>query len=290
MKGLRARDALVLGRVSNLPTVWTNIAAGMVLAGAPASLALFGTLALALSLSYVAGMVLNDAFDREIDARERPERPIPAGRVAPRTAFALGFGLLAAGFGAALLAGALAGTGLAVLPWAAGLAAAIVGYDLHHKGNPLSPLVMGLCRMLVYAVAAAAATGGVAAPVWIGAGALFVYLVGLTAVAKQENLRELRSQWPLALLAAPALVGLLRGFDLATNAAIALFATFAWDAVRRLRTPGARDVPGAVTRLLAGICLVDAIALAAAGAFAAAVLAVAACALTRVLQRHVPAT
>ena len=26
-------------------------------------------------------MVLNDVFDAEVDARERPERPIPSGRV-----------------------------------------------------------------------------------------------------------------------------------------------------------------------------------------------------------------
>jgi 4-hydroxybenzoate polyprenyltransferase len=32
-------------------------------------------LMLSLSLCYVAGMFLNDAFDREFDARHRPERP-----------------------------------------------------------------------------------------------------------------------------------------------------------------------------------------------------------------------
>ena len=42
-------------------------------------------------------MYLNDAFDREIDARERPERPIPSGRIGAGPVFAIGFGLLAAG-------------------------------------------------------------------------------------------------------------------------------------------------------------------------------------------------
>ena len=36
------------------------------------------------------------------------------------------------------------------------LAAAIVFYNWHHKNNPLSPFVMGLCRMLVYVTAALA--------------------------------------------------------------------------------------------------------------------------------------
>src|SRR5262245_63491269 len=46
------------------------------------------------SLFYSGGMALNDAFDAEIDARERPERPIPSGRVSRGTVLALGFGML----------------------------------------------------------------------------------------------------------------------------------------------------------------------------------------------------
>lgn len=71
--------ALRLGRVSNLPTVWTNALAGAALAGGEPWQAAMLPLLLALSLFYVGGMYLNDAFDRDIDARERPARPIPAG-------------------------------------------------------------------------------------------------------------------------------------------------------------------------------------------------------------------
>src|SRR2546429_3915285 len=35
---------------------------------------------------YWAGMAANDWADRELDAKERPERPIPSGRVSPGTA------------------------------------------------------------------------------------------------------------------------------------------------------------------------------------------------------------
>src|SRR2546425_8066153 len=70
---------LRLGRISNLPTVWTNVAAGIVLAGGTPAAGMLVVLATALSLFYVGGMFLNDAFDRAVDARERPERPIPAG-------------------------------------------------------------------------------------------------------------------------------------------------------------------------------------------------------------------
>src|SRR4051794_17851653 len=96
------RIYLRLGRVSNLPTVWSNTLAGIVLAGYQPTHDLFATpvlfvwLALAMSLLYVGGMFLNDAFDQEIDAKERPERPIPSGLVSSSEVYSIGFGLLAA--------------------------------------------------------------------------------------------------------------------------------------------------------------------------------------------------
>ncbi len=84
-------DALVLGRVSNLPTVWTNTLAGVVLAGGTVGDTRVAVLLVAFSLCYVAGMFLNDAFDREFDREHRSERPIPAGRVTATVVFSLGF-------------------------------------------------------------------------------------------------------------------------------------------------------------------------------------------------------
>jgi 4-hydroxybenzoate polyprenyltransferase len=147
--------ALRLGRVSNIPTVWTNVLAGIVLSGAPVTARPTIFLLLSLSVFYVAGMFLNDAYDRDFDANNRPDRPIPAGDVAAATVFAYGFALLAFGFGLLL---ALAYPITADTGWqapAAGLllAGAIVLYDSWHKQNPLSPLLMGLCRFLVYLTA-----------------------------------------------------------------------------------------------------------------------------------------
>jgi hypothetical protein len=39
---------------------------------------------------YAGGVVLNDFFDRRLDAIERPERPIPSRRVSAASAAALG--------------------------------------------------------------------------------------------------------------------------------------------------------------------------------------------------------
>src|ERR1700690_747164 len=132
--------ALRLGRVSNLPTVTSNVLAAVALAGVPASGAHVAMLCVALSLFYVGGMWLNDAYDRDIDRLERPERPIPSGATDAATVFAWGFAMLAAGTGLVAALAIAEGSGVAAIASALALGALIVFYDMHHKGNPLSPL------------------------------------------------------------------------------------------------------------------------------------------------------
>jgi 4-hydroxybenzoate polyprenyltransferase len=175
--------ALRLGRVSNVPTVWTNVAAGMALCGVGLQPRLLVLLGLAISLFYVGGMYLNDAFDARWDAAHRPERPIPAGDVGAGTVFAAGFAMLGAG---GLLV-ALVAPGRALLA-ALALAALIVLYDLSHKNNPLSPLVMALCRVAVYAIAALSVVPCPPAAFYGGVAALFLYLVFLSTLARKETL------------------------------------------------------------------------------------------------------
>ena len=68
--------ALRLGRVSNLPTVWTNVLAGLALtvaggqAGHVAGTNQIIVLMIAMTFFYLGGMYLNDAFDADIDAAE----------------------------------------------------------------------------------------------------------------------------------------------------------------------------------------------------------------------------
>lgn len=175
----RWRSYLLLSRVSNLPTVWTNVLAGVTIAGAVPEARTLVFLAAAISLMYCGGMFLNDAFDRGSDARFRPDRPIPAGEVSASRVFAIGFGLLALGELLVVLTGAVTAAF-----WGLALAAAIVYYDARHKVEPLGPLVMGICRGLVYCVAAAAVS--VVSPLVLSMAAILVaYVVALTWVAKQ---------------------------------------------------------------------------------------------------------
>lgn len=283
---LEPRVLLQLGRVSNLPTVWSNVLAGMVLAGGLlAPLPLLAVL-LAASLMYVGGMFLNDAFDAEIDARERPERPIPSGRVTKAAVMAMGCGQLA--LGVLLLALVTPRAALAGIL----LAGAIVLYDAWHKGNVFSPVIMGACRVLVYAVAGIAAVATPEAALFWGALALWCYLIGLTYVAKQENLGEVRNMWPLAFLAFPflyALPALVAGLLPALLfLAFAGWAAFALSFI--LRRDEKRSVPRTVISLIAGISLLDALLIAWSGQGGLALLACLCFATTMAAQHWVKGT
>jgi hypothetical protein len=276
---------LRLGRVSNLPTVWTNVTAGAAIASA--SLAEAVAIGLAMTAFYVGGMYLNDYFDREIDARERPGRPIHAGEIGAHTVSAIGFGLLAAGIAF------LAPFGLAAVAWGLALAGAIILYDAWHKGNVFGPWIMSACRALVYLASGSAVAGGISWDLLIYAVALAVHVVGLTYAAKQENLNQIDSLWPLAILSVPLLLGLpaLSGGWLAI-VCFGLLGGVDIVAVRVLvlrATPDA--VPRAVSMLIAAICLVDALAIASHGGSVALTLGCAAgYVLTRLFQTVIPGT
>jgi 4-hydroxybenzoate polyprenyltransferase len=284
-------DAIRLGRVSNLPTVWTNALAGIVLAGGalrPAELIL---LFAAVSLAYVGGMFLNDAFDAEIDSRQRPDRPIPAGRVTRQAVITAGSAMLAGSVLGLGLIGFATGTGL----WAglAGtvLAGLILFYDWHHKANPLSPVVMGLCRVMVYVAAGVCVTHPLPASLWIGAALLLCHLIGLTYAAKQENLADPGNLWPLVFLAAPLVYGLAL---LADRPAVALFwvalAASVLASLAFLRRRGPGDIPRAVATLIAAISLLDALLIAGHGRAGLAIIAAGGFLLTLFLQRFVRGT
>jgi len=278
---------LRLGRISNVPTVWTNVLAGSIIAGGAQSPNEIVLIILAMTAFYVGGMYLNDYFDRAIDARDRPGRPIDAGEIRAGSVLSIGFGLLALGvalmisFGtSAILCGLL-------------LAGVIVLYDVWHKGNTLSPVVMGLCRALVYVGTSVAVTGGTSNATIIGALALACHVAGITYAAKQESLDWVENLWPLAMLAVPLFAALpvLFGGWMVIAAFVLLLGADAFAIWVLAKRPVQGAVPLAVSGLIAAICLVDALAIAAAGG---GFVIVAICALgyplTRLFQRSIPGT
>lgn len=86
---------------------------------------------------------MNDVFDAELDAVERPERPIPSGLITRTEASILGVSLLVAGVFFASLASVYSGL------LAAAIAIAAVVYDKWGKHHSfLGPFNMGVCRGL----------------------------------------------------------------------------------------------------------------------------------------------
>lgn len=286
---LRSPNALTLlklGRVSNLPTVWTNVIAGATIANTAATIADLVVIGLAMTAFYVGGMYLNDFFDRDIDARERPGRSIHAGDIGASTVSAIGFALLAVGI--ALL------TPFGLLPaiWGLALAAAIVLYDVWHKGNSIAPVIMGLCRALVYLATGAAIGGNIRLALTAGAIALAAHIVGLTYAARQESLNQVGRLWPLAILACPLLLAVPGTSSGWVVVGCLLLGAADIAAVRLLAKRVAPDsVPRAVSMLIAAICLVDALAVA---LYGDRILLACVCAsgylLTRLFQTVIPGT
>ena len=285
--------ALRLGRVSNLPTVWTDVLAGAVLAGSTPQPFLLALLLLAVSLFYVAGMYLNDAFDRDFDAAAYPQRPIPSGAVTTGTVFTMGFLGLGAGELLLVVAGFGAESGRGWPPVIAGLclAATIVYYNVHHKGNPLSPFLMSLCRAQVYLTTALAVASLLPQPFWWGMALLVAYIMGLSYVARQETLARLTNLWPLALLAAPFLYGAAGALHSVGTALIYTgFLMWVVNAVRRLVRRTQADMRAGVSQLIAGIALLDSLLIALAGDLRLAAIAAGAALITSLAHRFVPGT
>ncbi|MFO1440606.1 MAG: UbiA family prenyltransferase [Verrucomicrobiaceae bacterium] len=275
---------LQLARISNLPTVWTNVTAAWLVAGGGWQDARLLWLILAGSLLYTGGMILNDAADVKFDREHRRERPIPSGQVSLRAAWGVGLGMLLVG---AWLAFAKA--------WAhplmiAGLVLCILFYDLYHKPWAGSVIVMGGCRAFLVLMTGSAlvmdraiqSTKGLLEPAFRLTGdslaflapgnlthatALGCYIVGITMAARSEHkgsaLGLTKRLLAIVLLAVPVF------------AAMTKYPVFGpWDGLVYMALGWLLSVPiGFISKggpsigrgvgwLLAGIVIVDALAVA----------------------------
>ncbi len=169
-----------------LPNVFTaaadSLAGWLLVGGALRDGAHWVPLAAASMSIYSAGIALNDLFDLEIDRKERPNRPLPSGRVSQRFALAVGVGGLVLGVLLAALSGS--GTSAAV---ALALALCVLAYDAGAKRTVLGPQVMGACRgfNLLLGMSQAPALGGPAG--WLVAGSMAVFVTGVTWISRGET-------------------------------------------------------------------------------------------------------
>ena len=119
---------------------------------------------------------------------------------------------------------------------------------------------------MIYLIAAKTVAHAIGAPTFWGVLVLLCYLIGLTYVAKQENLKEVKNLWPLAFLAAPFVYAAVRiaqapgqGWLTALMAALLLaWVLYALSFLSAQR----RNIPRCVISLIAGISLLDALLIA----------------------------
>ncbi len=289
------RNLLILGRVSNLPTVWTNVFVGWFVAGGAWTTELAWLIA-GTSLIYVAGMTLNDVFDTKCDTEYAPERPIPSKKMPFRTAWIIALAEMIGG--------------IVLLLWKTGfrpellglLIAAIFFYNWIHKRWAGSVIIMGICRALVYLGAASAVAvhkDNFEIPFVLGvvAVAMIVYIAGLTLAARSERKSdEEQSQTKPGvrlMLILPVLFPLLAARQIPPDVfryvmvTIGVIVVWAWIAI--FRSALREKIPKGIAFAIAGIALYDA-SIVVFSDWHAAIVCALAFLLTLVAQRYIPAT
>lgn len=233
-------DLSTIAELVRLPAVLTvpgDVLLGAAASGWPGGGARAVGISVGSSLQYLAGMALNDYADREVDATERPGRPLPSGRARPNFALGLGVLLSAAGLAVAGIAG-----GPPARRRALALAGTVWAYDLALKSTPAGPPAMAAARFLNVLVGAGARVRpALPAATIVGAHTLTVTLV---------SLGEARggSRWPGrgALAGAAAVSAAAGGFAARRNRA---------NPVRRVAAAGllaayASSIAGAASRAM----------------------------------------
>ncbi len=250
---LKMRTMLELARISNLPTAWTNVIAAWLLAGGGWSAQLLWML-VGASLLYSAGMLLNDAADAKWDAAHKANRAIPSGRISERTVWVVGLSAMTGGAALCIVAGASGW-------WVIALSGAILFYDLYHKPWAGAVLVMASCRTLLYVLAASAIM--VSPAVWLWGGLLGVYILALSLVARDEGrgtITNARRWIYLLLLLLPSIPVINPGASLLQVLLLVSLSALVVFCIRQMKQ-GRAHIGNAVGWLLAGIPLVDALAI-----------------------------
>ncbi|MGD0518587.1 MAG: UbiA family prenyltransferase [Thermoguttaceae bacterium] len=275
--GATVRDYLELMRLPNVFTSMADVAMGFLfvreLAGAIDAW-LLGILLASSSLLYIAGVVLNDVFDLELDSHQRPYRPLPSGRISPSAARRLGWGLLfagaASGWAAAFLIGDMLPGAIAVI-----LVISILIYDAGLKFTALGPVLMGACRMFNVLLGMSAAGGPFGTENWVVAGAIGLYIVGVTWFARTENTRSSRTHLALStvvMMLGIALLSSLPHWSERINPLLheepqrwwllmlILGLLIGWRCLRAIIEPGPAQVQAAVAQSIISLIILDAAA------------------------------
>lgn len=257
----KLRNYLELIRFPNLFTAMADVVAGgwvvYASSGEFSAWPLFG-LMLSSACLYAMGIVMNDYADFELDRRERPERPLPSGRIKRSTALFLGVIFGAAGIGLA-----------AFVHWASfaiacAIAVFILLYDFICKSRfLLGPITMGICRGLNLLLGISLVPDQLPDVYWLSLIG-FVYISTVTVMAKGEVGNGLHPHrvWTMAfiILLCACIIFLMGSATLWVKAlAVIIFLFWSlWAMLPSLQKPDAIHIRRAVGKCIVGLPLLDA--------------------------------
>ena len=279
----KLRALLATLRIANAPSVVSNVFLGYVVGFTLAGHHATGhpdwhdvvLACMAGVLLYFSGNLANDWFDRRWDAEKRPERALPSGTFRPASYLASAVILALAGtFFAFALNRFVGGTALAIV--------LLIGvYTVFHKKARWAVIPMGLCRAALYFLGFFAFWFGVNPLQWwfasprteaipyldtmaiLGLG-LFSYIAGLSLSARYEGMEDAPrgpKMISLAMLVLPLAAMscmFIRRSPMEGLVGMIPFAVWLGLCLTVFRKP----IPRYVSALLAGIPLVDLIAMA----------------------------
>jgi len=144
MKNINFKDYLILVRFPNLFTLPSNILVGFVIVSTLSQI-VFVQVLFVVTISiliYCVGIMLNDYFDFTIDKKERPDRPLPSGKISRKIAI-----LLAFVFSILVLILSFI-VSMQTLAISSILLAVVFGYDKYLKKTPVGPYTIATARVM----------------------------------------------------------------------------------------------------------------------------------------------
>lgn len=263
---------LQLMRPANIVTAISDVLAGISIAllfvpeGSTLAWPTLAVLIVATMGLYGGGVVFNDVFDAEIDAIERPERPIPSGKVSKRAAALLGTFLFVVGIAA------VSPLGMPTVLIAVSIVLMCLVYDRWAKHHPVTgPLAMGLCRGLNLTLGMSYSLLALG-QLWFLAFVPVIYIAAVTTISRGEVHGGQRVPMYLSAILYGVVVACIVAFGLhyqSSFLAIGMvlpFIAFVFPPlVKAIRTMEAGDVRRSVKHGVIGLIFMNAAWTAAAG-------------------------
>lgn len=257
-------------RISNAPTIISNVMVGLALAIQSHSLAWSETsmpprldflkilfiISVAILLMYFSGMIFNDAMDAKWDKKHRPNRPIPSGLIKRRDAWVTASFMMVC---AVLLCGMQGALQLSIV-----LSLVVLAYTLFHRWLFPAAILMALGRSLVYFIAMTALSPPPPFGHLLGfCIAIGVYTTILTILGRNEHGGEAKHPWLTWLMLLPPIIPLVMYREAHEFAWVMLMIYIAWMVMswRDFRKPNSQPIAG-MHKLLAGFCLLDCVLIA----------------------------